>query len=234
MKNLLIIWLLSGFGLYPVEEPTSGLKKDVVQMGILVEKQFFNKHNSMMNYQMDVSYPLVKYPLTEVEHQVNLGLQNIMALAISDFRSTMKVLGEHKGLSSLTLDYKVNYQQHNILSIRFEKNTFYNGSRNQRKLVFTYNYDLSTRKRVTFGDLFQDEWIARKRVLQFLERNYQGLSFRDEQLFTSFGLNEQGVIFIVDQKKRKQDTPGMVEVLIPWEEIGVDTTLARAIDGRHQ
>lgn len=221
MKYLLILLLqLVMFGFSPL---TLGIDnhigRDTVNAQVVVERQSFNKYNSSLHYEMDVSYPFVKYPKADVSHNANLGVQNIMASAISEFRTNLiKLSKKNMGLSYLTLDYKVTYQKKDFLSVVFHKDTFYNGYKGTKRLVYTYNYDLKNRKQLLLSDFF-DKQVDYKAELHKLLNSKSDIRIGRNKSYRSFTFTDKGILFIFDELTLNKNIESPLNILLRWDEL---------------
>ncbi|MCS6833506.1 MAG: hypothetical protein NZ521_08010, partial [Flammeovirgaceae bacterium] len=186
---------------------------------IHIEKLVFNKSNTVDEYELNISYPRIRYPLAEINHNVNVDIQRIMVLAITDFTEKVKKnkeLNNKGGFSSLTLDYKVFFKQIDILSIKFFKQTLFGGSEKPLFVVLSYNVDLRTGKVLKMSDFFYMDAESEKLILNLIKKhNDQRCKFRTEHIFNNFCFDSEGIIFSFDDISNTSKSC-YTEVVVPW------------------
>ena len=186
---------------------------------IKVEKQFFFKSGGQGSYELNISYPLIRYSSPEVNHNVNLDIQRIMIMAITDFTDKLVEIGKTDGFSSLTLDYKVYFHHADILSLKFIKHTIIAGNPKPTIFSLTYNYDLKNEKGIQLKDLFLEEGEYKGRVIELAEDRVGNCRFKEESALKNFCLDPEGIVLNINQfSKNKRNCKN--EVKIAWEEVG--------------
>jgi hypothetical protein len=189
---------------------------------IQIEKQVFNKSNMIDEYEMNISYPRIRYPHSEVNHNVNLDIQRIMTLAVTDFTDKVKKNREAKtspeGFSSLTLDYKVYFQQADLLSIKFFKQTLLSGNDKPNNVILTYNFDLRSGKLLKMSDLFDLNAENEKFIISLAKKHSDKCKFKTEYIFNNYCFDSEGLVLNFDDISNlsKACHP---EIVIPWEEL---------------
>lgn len=190
---------------------------------IHIERLIFNKSNTIDEYELNISYPRIRYPLAEINHNVNVDIQRIMVLAVTDFTEKVKKNKESKnsteGFSSLTLDYKVFFKQADILSIKFFKQTLFSGLEKPLFVVLSYNVDLRTGRTLKMSDFFYMDAEAEKLILTLTKKyNDQRCKFKTEHIFNNFCFGSEGIIFSFDDISNTSKTC-YTEIVIPWQDL---------------
>jgi hypothetical protein len=189
---------------------------------IQVEKQVFNKSNMTDEYEMNISYPRIRYPHAEVNHNVNLDIQRIMTLAVTDFTEKVKKNREAKtspeGFSSLTLDYKVYFQEADLLSIKFSKQTLLSGNDKPNQVILTYNFDLRNGKILKMNDLFIIDSENEKYIISLAKKHSDKCKFKTDYIFNNYCFGNEGLILNFDDISNLSKTCHP-EIIIPWNEL---------------
>lgn len=213
----LLLFLNTSFH-FPANVLNNALPLDPLE----IEKQGFNKLNSSLHYELNISYPFVRYQdKFDIEHKINIDIQSIMAFAISDFMKKMYEVKENKGavgLSFLNLNYEVHFQEYGVLSIVFAKDTYYNGLENVRNIKLSYNYDYINKRIVQLNDLFLIDVDYKSKLYHLLKEKvgHKGKIRKDS--FNIFCITNDGILFPLDANRCKgKNCPQ--DVLIKWTEI---------------
>lgn len=186
---------------------------------IVVEKQFFTKIGGGGKYEMNISFPRISYPRAEVNHEVNLDIQRIMTLAISDFTKKMTEKVESEGYSSLTLDYKVYFHHADILSLRFIKHTVVAGNQKPSDFFLTYNYDLKNGRVIQLTDIFSDNEDFKSKVLNLAVNQLGRCKIKGDYALKNFCIELEGLILSIDDLT-KNGKNCLDEIKISWEDLG--------------
>ncbi|NME69268.1 hypothetical protein [Flammeovirga aprica] len=214
--------------------PSNVLNTALPLSAIEIEKQGFNKLNSSLHYELNISYPFVHYKdKFDIEHKINIDIQSIMAFAISDFMKKMYHTKNEKGaigLSFLNLDYKVHFQEYGVLSIAFAKETYYNGLEDIRNIKLTYNYDYINKRNIQLNDLFLPESDYKDRLFHLIKEKVGNSGKVKKDSYSIFCINKEGLLFPLDYNRCKgKNCPP--EVLIKWSEIkDITSDFVRTMD----
>lgn len=218
LVTLFLLLLISTSFQKPSKVLTSALPLNSLE----IEKQGFNKLNSSLHYELNISYPFVHYENKfDVEHKINIDIQSIMAFAISDFMKKMYVVKQDKGaigLSFLNLNYNVHYQEYGVLSLSFSKDTYYNGLENVRNIKLAYNYDYINKRSIQLNDLFKQDVDYKSKLYQILKNKLNGKGKIKKEVCEIFCIQKEGIVFLLDLKSCKgKNCPQ--NVLVKWTEI---------------
>lgn len=171
MRILLLVtgflWAWSGFlGVDSSESASTASNYSLAEKSLKITKEGFNKENLLYNYQLNISYPVVRIDEPDIDYELNMAIQEIMSGAISDFQSKIytEKANEKEGYSYLTLDYDVCRQLETVVSVRFIKITHYVGIEHPSLLYLTLNYDLEKKDFIFLKDIFK-EGIDYKTIL---------------------------------------------------------------------
>ncbi|GAB4338559.1 MAG: hypothetical protein OHK0038_17300 [Flammeovirgaceae bacterium] len=189
---------------------------------IHIEKQVFNKSNMIDEYEMNISYPKIKYTHTEINHIVNVDIQRIMILAITDFTEKVKKNREteinSEGFSLLTLDYKVYFQKADLLSIKFTKQTLLSGNEKPNNVILTYNFDLRSGKLLKISDIFLPNTEYEKYITTLAKKHSDKCKFKTEYILTNYCFSSEGLILSFDDISNLSKYCHS-EIVIPWHEL---------------
>ncbi|AZQ62767.1 hypothetical protein EI427_11140 [Flammeovirga pectinis] len=204
------------------KQTSTVLNYALLENSIEIEKQGFNKLNSSLHYELNVSYPKVMYTnKIDVEHKINLDIQGIMAFAISDFLSKTREVKIDKGvlgLSYMNLNYNVHFNQNGILSLCFDKETFYNGLDGIRKLSVTYNYDVNDKRKIQLKDLFVKDVDYYSKLNKIIKEKLGSGAKVSSDAVNTFCITKEGLYFPLDVKKcRGKKCPDFIK--INWSEL---------------
>ncbi|WP_281614620.1 DUF4163 domain-containing protein [Flammeovirga sp. SubArs3] len=186
-----------------------------------IEKQGFNKLNSSMHYELNISYPkVICSKKLDIEHQINLDIQRIMIMAINNFRAKIIDVKSEKGamgLSYLNLDYQVHHNNNGILSISFKKDTYFNGFDGIKIIKMTYNFDSQKNKVIRLKDLFDDEIDYKNAIFNKLKHKYSDIKLK-KGVTSNFCVDTKGITFPLDSNKCKsKHCPE--QVTLTWAEV---------------
>ncbi|OHX68367.1 DUF4163 domain-containing protein [Flammeovirga pacifica] len=189
---------------------------------IEIEKQGFNKLNSSLHYELNVSYPKVKCSgKIDLEHKINLDIQNILFMAINDFRSKISSVKAEKGaigLSYLNLDYNVFLNDNGILSISFKKDTYYNGIDDISIKKLAYNYDVKNKRKILLNDLFLTDIDYKDQLFHLIKTELHHSGKVKKDVLNSFCIQKNGITFLLDKSKCKgKSCPDIV--LVQWDKM---------------
>ncbi|MBX2841681.1 MAG: hypothetical protein KTR26_07910 [Flammeovirgaceae bacterium] len=204
--------------------PFSGSSPTLPENNISIIKRGFNKNYPQLSYQLNISYPEILDENHEKHYELNLAVQKIMSAAITDFQGKLQKKGNASnfGYSYLNLDYNICRQYHGVLSVKFEKRTFYSGSglKNPIDLSKTINYDVSRNRFIYIGDLFKPEVDYSKDLINYINSKY-GCKFESPAVLNNFCIESTDLVIIIDDSEKNQNNKNVCEneIRIPWIDI---------------
>ncbi|MBB3700246.1 hypothetical protein FHS70_004408 [Flammeovirga yaeyamensis] len=216
--RFLIVFILLYFNT-SFKQTSFVLNNALLEQSIEIEKQGFNKLNSSLHYELNVSYPKVKCSgKIDLEHKINLDIQNILFMAINDFRAKITSVKAEKGaigLSYLNLDYNVFHNNNGILSISFKKDTYYNGIDDIDIKKLAYNYDATNKRKIQLSDLFKGDIDYKDQLFDFIKDNLGHGKKLKKEVLNSFCIQEEGIVFLLDKTRCKgKECPD--NVMVKW------------------
>ncbi|WP_020529569.1 hypothetical protein [Flexithrix dorotheae] len=201
--------------------PFSGGSPAISEKDISIIKRGFNKNYPQLSYQLNISYPEILDENHEKHYELNLAVQKIMSAAITDFQGKLQKKGNASnfGYSYLNLDYNICRQYHGVLSVKFEKRTFYSGLKNPIDLSKTINYDVSRNRFIYISDLFRPEVDYSKELITYINSKY-GCKFESPSVLNNFCIESTDLVIIIDDSEKNQNKNVCEnEIRIPWKDI---------------
>ncbi|MEN7550849.1 hypothetical protein AAG747_23210 [Rapidithrix thailandica] len=188
---------------------------------IRIEKKGFNKENVKELYELNITYPIIHFPQSSINHQVNLGIQKVMSMAITDFtekNTSQQYRKSDAGYSWLNLNYETYYKRGNVLSLKFIKSSYYSGLDKPKELFLTFNFDLRTGKLIKIEDIFKPDADFKQRLIYLIQDKEKECKFKKDHLLSNFCLEDENFIVTLDENTSQPETCEK-EIRIAWDKI---------------
>jgi len=213
-----------------VKKSNDFFNEPALKTNVVTETESINEQTDL--YLVKASYPQIKLADEEIAQTINEDLESLVLGEINNFKEAALESGEPPApelISSIEIDYKIDYLDDNLLSLNYEISTYVAGAAHPFSYVMVYNYDLVNDWEIELADLFYADAdylekiasIARADLEQKLGAGYlfeEGLAPEDEN-FEKFVITKEGLKILFDPYAVAPYAAGPQEVLIKYEDI---------------
>lgn len=199
------------------------------------------EENKNLNYKIEVHYPqLENYSDSKIQKDFNDTIYNYVNTEVENFRKEMETwtpVPELDVQSFLSMEYSLEYELNNIVSIRFLNDLYFSGSAHGSHMYWPLNYDLLNNKIINLSDLFMEKSdylvilsdYCREDLMKrsdseelFLDEEWvsQGTG-PEEETFQCFNLKDSGILITFNEYQVAPYAAGPQEVNIPYNHLEV-------------
>lgn len=224
----LIVWLLSNCvfaGFFSDDKHNIAITSNLK----VIEKSLQEK-NSKSHYVINIKYPQLEgEKLTAFAESFNQQINTILVNQVAAFK---KQLPKDIHQSSFTVDYNiflVQPQKESLLSVRFNKASYFDGQIHPTHKIEVFNYNLTTGKKITLADLFGTDpnyWQVLSRYCR--SELYKKIGHGDmkwlaegtaplPENFQNWNIKSTGIIITFDEYQIATYAVGQLQVVVPYK-----------------